>query len=220
MQVSQDEFLTEISHYISPLISPTRMLKVGIDGVDGAGKTSLADNLASFLQQMGHPVVRASVDGFHHPQEIRYRQGKDSPVGFYVDAYNYPALMQRLFTPMDRGEAFETCIFDYRMNRPVNACLQPFQASAFLLFDGIFLHRPELCSLWDFSMFLDVPFEISVPRGNARFAGAEIDPAHLSNRRYVEGQKLYLAQCQPQSKASLWIDYRQLTHPRIVSSNR
>lgn len=42
--------------------------RVGIDGVDGAGKTCLADELAGVLQAQGAPVIRASVDGFHRPR--------------------------------------------------------------------------------------------------------------------------------------------------------
>jgi uridine kinase len=33
-------------------------------------------------------------------------------------------------------------------------------ADAILLFDGIFLHRPELRPYWDFSIFLAVNFNI------------------------------------------------------------
>ncbi|WP_330276758.1 hypothetical protein OG205_14535 [Lentzea sp. NBC_00516] len=36
--------------------------------------------------------------------------------------------------------------------------------SALLLVDGIFLHRDELVRHWDFSVFLDVGFAVSVAR--------------------------------------------------------
>ena len=58
------------------------MLRVGIDGVDGAGKTTLADTLADALEAAGIAVIRASVDGFHHPRAVRYRLGRESPEGF------------------------------------------------------------------------------------------------------------------------------------------
>lgn len=45
--------------------------RVGVDGVDGAGKTFFADELAGLLAARGVPVIRASVDGFHHPAEVR-----------------------------------------------------------------------------------------------------------------------------------------------------
>jgi uridine kinase len=52
---------------------PTR---VAIDGVDGVGKTRLADELVEPLAATGREVIRASVDGFHRPREARYRRGR------------------------------------------------------------------------------------------------------------------------------------------------
>lgn len=84
-----------------------------------------------------------------------------------------------------------------------------------LVFDGIFLHRPELRDDWDVSVFLDVGFEVSIPRGAARGYG-DPDPAAASNRRYVEGQRLYLDRCQPERHATFVIDNEHLDAPRVV----
>jgi uridine kinase len=45
--------------------------RVAIDGVDGAGKTYFADELAEVLGASGRSVIRASVDGFDNPRSIR-----------------------------------------------------------------------------------------------------------------------------------------------------
>ena len=49
--------------------SSAGVVRVGIDGVDGAGKTHFADELAELLRASGRPTIRASVDGFHHTRE-------------------------------------------------------------------------------------------------------------------------------------------------------
>lgn len=69
---------------------PKRGLLVGVDGVDGVGKTTFADELGDALRARGREVVRSSADGFHHPRSVRYRLGRSSPEGFYRDSYNYP----------------------------------------------------------------------------------------------------------------------------------
>jgi uridine kinase len=56
-------------------------VRVGIDGVDGAGKTTFADELREALTPSGRPVIRATVDGFHNPKTVRYRRGRSSPEG-------------------------------------------------------------------------------------------------------------------------------------------
>ena len=85
-----------------------------------------------------------------------------------------------------------------------------------LVFDGIFLHRLELRHYWDVSVFLKVGFSTSIPRGAARGEGSP-DPQALSNRRYVEGQKLYLRGCTPERHATFVVNNEDLTAPYIVS---
>ena len=74
-------------------------VRVAIDGVDGVGKTVLADELAETLSCCGRQVIRASVDGFHNPRSIRHRLGQNSPEGYFRDSFNYSALTTLLLTP-------------------------------------------------------------------------------------------------------------------------
>jgi uridine kinase len=46
-----------------------------------------ADELAAALGRAGRPVLRASVDDFHRPRAERYRRGRESAVGYWLDAY-------------------------------------------------------------------------------------------------------------------------------------
>src|SRR4029450_10948436 len=81
--------------------------------------------------------------------------------------------------------------------------------------DGIFLLRPELRTCWDYSIFLEVGFDVSIARGAARDHGSP-DPDAPENRRYVEGQRLYLRTCEPRRHATVVIDNRDLAAPFIV----
>ena len=45
----------------------------------------LADELIEPLRARGRSVIRASIDGFHNPREIRHQQGRDCPKGYYED---------------------------------------------------------------------------------------------------------------------------------------
>ena len=89
---------------------PTR---VAIDGVDAAGKTTLADELVEPLTRTGRQVIRASVDGFHLPRAARYRRGPDSPEGYFLDSFDYPALRSALLDPLGPHGArrFRSAVF-------------------------------------------------------------------------------------------------------------
>jgi hypothetical protein len=60
------------------------------------------------------------------------------------------------------------------------------------------------------------PFEISIPRGASRGYG-DPDPSAPSNRRYVEGQRLYLERCHPERHATIVIDNSVLAEPEITA---
>lgn len=194
------------------------ILRVGIDGVDGAGKTTFADELASVLEASGRPVIRASLDGFHHPKASRYRLGRDSPEGFFRDSFNYAELKAVLLEPLGPGGSgsYRTAMFDYRADTPAPSSEQQAVPGSILVFDGIFLHRPELHVYWGFSVFLEVGFDVSISRMAQRDAGSP-DPQAAENRRYVEGQKLYLRECNPRCHATLTINNETLALPYIIT---
>lgn len=199
-------------------LDANRVLRVGVDGVDGAGKTVFADELADAVRALGRPVVRSGVDAFHHPRRVRYQQGATSPQGYFADSYDYPLLRKVLLDPLGPGgdRRYKVAAFDHRTDQPVEAAWEAAAPDAVLVFDGIFLHRPELRGCWDFSVFLEVEFDVSVARCASR-DGSEPDPSAESNRRYVEGQRLYISQCRPASYASVVVDNQDLAAPRLVS---
>src|SRR5438045_8514299 len=78
-------------------------VRVAIDGRSAAGKTTLADELAEAIAQRRRPAIRASVDDFHRPAEERYIRGRLSPDGYYLDAFDYPAVRTALLLPLGHG---------------------------------------------------------------------------------------------------------------------
>jgi uridine kinase len=188
---------------------------VAVDGVDGAGKTLFADALAAYLEKQGQVVVRTGIDSFHNPRAIRYRRGKDSPEGFFRDSFDLDALRTWLLFPARIGMPFKTAIFDHRIDRPVAVNPLVVPLPAVLIFDGIFLNRPELRDEWDLSVYLDVPFDVSFQRMAARDR-SDPNPEADSNRRYHQGQLLYIKECRPQRSADIVIDNADWDRPKIT----
>lgn len=187
---------------------------VAVDGLDGAGKTIFADALAATFAERDHAVVRASIDGFHRPSAERYRVGRDSPEGYYRDSYDYDAFRSELVTPFRAGgdTPFRTAVFDADADRPVDERLETAPSDAVLVVDGIFLHRPELVGLWNYSVYLDVSRETAAARVAER-DGTDADPDAASNRRYAEGQRLYIAEVRPRTRAVAIIDNSDVDAP-------
>lgn len=199
-------------------VSCPHPVRVAIDGVDGVGKTKLADELADNLNDCGRQVIRASVDGFHNPRSVRYRLGRDSPEGYFKDSFNYPALTTLLLAPLGPQGArrYRRAVFDYRTDSEVARPFETAAENAILLFDGVFLHRPELLSYWELGIFLDAPFEVTIARAASR-DGSSSDVSAPENRRYIEGQKLYLQTCEPMRAATIIINNENLSAPEVVA---
>jgi uridine kinase len=131
--VSRLPALERLAGAIRALPRPAR---VAVDGVDAAGKTTLADELGALIPEAG----RLSADEFLRPPEERYRRGRDSAEGYYLDSFDHD-----------------------RLRAAVAAAPR-----AVLLVDGIFLLRRELNDLWDFRIFVQVEPEEALRRGVAR----------------------------------------------------
>ena len=177
---------------------------IDVDGIDGAGKTTFADSLKPWIEGLGRQAIRASVDGFHNQAAVRYSRGKASPQGYFLDSYNYDDLMHFLIEPFRKGEeVVETARFDHRVDLP-HITREGVSPSAILIIDGIFLHRDELWTLWDYSFFLSVPFAVAYQRMALR-DGCDPNPEAASNHRYYAGQLMYFEMCRPQERATLVI---------------
>jgi len=192
-------------------------VRVAIDGVDGVGKTTLANELVDPLRHRGVPVIRASIDGFHNPRVVRYRLGRSSPEGYFRDSFNYEAVAGVLLDPLGPGGSlrYRRAVFDYRTDSEVSPPFETAPLNAVLLFDGVFLLRPELLAYWDISFFLDAPFTTTIARCAHRDGGSP-DVNAVENLRYVEGQKLYLQQCDPKRIATIVINNENLMSPDIL----
>jgi uridine kinase len=168
-----------------------RRPRVAIDGVDGAGKTWFADDVARVLTGRGMVVQRLSIDDFLAPTTVRYARGRHSPEGYWRDSHDLPRFVRAATT------------------EPKSS------AGSVLVVDGIFLLRGELQDLWDLTVFLDVPFDVAFDR-LARRDGRPADPEARENVRYTEGQRLYLAERDPAKRAHLVVDNTDFTNPTLV----
>jgi uridine kinase len=63
--------------------------RIAIDGVDGAGKSTLAEELHELT---GWPVIHA--DNYLAPEDVRYRRGRMSAEGYYRDSYDMVELRE------------------------------------------------------------------------------------------------------------------------------
>jgi len=192
-------------------------IRVAVDGIDGAGKTTFANELGEVLTTAGRPVIRASVDDFHNVRRLRYRRGRDSWEGYWLDAFNYALLDSALLQPLgpEGSGWYRAAVHDLGTDVPLVLPRTRAPIGAVLLLDGVFLHRDELDGLWDLSVFLDISFAVRATRLEDR-DGSDPHSSALGAQRYVKAQRHYLSTYEPHHRADLHIDKNDLELPALL----
>jgi uridine kinase len=196
-------------------------VRLAVTGVDGAGKTRFADALAGAIRARGRPALRVSIDDFHNPRALRYAQGRASPEGFFEASFDYAAFRGRVLAPLEPGGdgRIVPAAFDHVTDSPRDPAPIAVPENAVLVVDGIFLIRPELAGVFDLTVMLDIPFAESFARMALR-DGCPADPAAPDNRRYRQGQEIWLARCAPRDAADMVIDNSDWRAPRMIRDGR
>jgi uridine kinase len=196
-------------------------VRAAVDGVGASGKTRLADEIAEALERSGHPVIRAGVDGFHHPREVRHRLGPLSPRGYYADSFDYTAIISDLLLPLGPGGSlrYRTATYDFRIDAPVDAPELSAPSDAVLVFDGVFLLRPELARHWDFRIFVNASFDTTLKRALTRdveLFGTEEVVRERYTERYIPGERMYLDGVRPRESADVVVENDDPADPGLV----
>jgi uridine kinase len=204
---TRDELLGRLAEAVGSvtIAHPTR---VAIDGPPAAGKTTLGDELAVVLRARGREVIRVSIESFLLPRSQRYRRGEYSAEGCYQDSFDFDALHRVLLDPLGPGgdRRFQQAVYDRPRETPLSLPVTTAPADAVLLFDGVFLLRPELIDGWDLRIFVSAAFEETLDRARTRdlalFGSApEVERRH--HERYRPSQQFYFDAVRPTDHADI-----------------
>jgi len=219
-RVARDQAIAAIVDAIDSISCP-HPVRVAIDGSAAAGKTMLADELASSLRGRGRDVIRASVESFLRPRIERYRRGPESARGCYEDSFDYDRLLAELLRPLGESGSrlYRTEIYDRHTDLLLDVEQMEASADAVLLFDGVFLLRPELVDAWDFRVFISVASEEIIRRARIRDAEAYGSPNDAERRfraRYLPSQRHYRGTVRPAELADVVLDNGDPSRPGLL----
>jgi uridine kinase len=222
-QGTRDDVLASLAEAVGSLTTahPTR---VAIDGPPAAGKTTLADELAVVLRTQGRDVIRATIDDFLFPRAQRYPRGEYSAEGCYFDTHDYDALNRVLLDPLgpEGDRRFQHAVYDRTADTTLSAPVTIAPAHAVLVFDGVFLMRPELIDQWDLRIFVSTALEETVNRAviRERRTASRADVERRWRERYIPSQQFYFATVGPTDHVDIIVHNDKPQHPTWETRTR
>ncbi len=176
---------------------------VGVDGDSGSGASGVADDLAVTLREGGRKAFRASMANFHRSRSSRDESLPDSPETYYDRAFDYSVFQRVLVDPFRSAgsTSFVLAAFDEKRDTAIQPKWMSSGADAILIVDGVFLNRPELAGLWNYTIYVE-----SDPA--APVAGGTGDDGDAT-----QADAIYVRQVSPRAKAVAIIDNSDPEHP-------
>ena len=207
----EHDALAVVAELVVAAAPGTRAL-VAVDGAGGSGKTTFAAHLAERVRPR-RPVLVVHADDFLAPPQVRRARGRYSAEGFWLDAYDVPALVRDVLDPLGPGGDGR-----YRTTRDDDPAApsapQAAPPDAAVLVEGTFLLRDGLAERWHLAVHLDVPPAEATRRMAAREGRPLDDPVW---DRYAGAQQLYAAAAHPRERATVVVDTTDVTRPRVVA---
>lgn len=201
----------------------THPTRVAIDGRSVAGKTTLADELAKVIRGLGHEVLRASIDDFHHiGHKYRSQRGEWTPKSYYDEGYDYHAFCDLLLRPLGpHGDGrCRTSILDSYHDTLLPEEWHHVSRNAIILIDGVFLLRRELAVHWDYIIWLDIDWSTMLERAQRRdvaWVGSEQAVLERYKHHWIPTHQLYEHDTHPRESAHAVVDNRCIENPRILT---
>lgn len=215
------ELITNLTALVGGYQS-THTVRVAVNGPDAAGKSTLADELATTLRQAGRPALRISFDDFPRPRQERYRRGALSAEGYFRDSFDYDALRRLVLDPLGpTGDGrYQRVLMDFETETPYQGPAETAPPNAVLLVDGVFLLTDELRPSWELSVFVDIAPAETLRRALVRDVKLFGTPPDVVRERYMHrylpGQQLYRIAAKPTQTADVVIENDDPDSPVIT----
>lgn len=187
---------------IKKLYDPAHTLVVGIDGLGGAGKSTLSEKLCQLLRR-DHAVALFHIDDFIHPRAVRYNDGYAAWECYYTLQWRYDYLLDAVVNPIKCGDFIGKVELYDKDNDTYFFNDVSVPVGSIVIIEGIFLQRPELDGAFDYVVFIDVPEKTRLDRVLERdgYIGTKAEIREKYDNRYFPAERYYAEMCVPSEKA-------------------
>lgn len=191
-----DDILAFIKAKYEKYRSINQSFVVGINGIDCSGKTTFAKSLSKYFTHQKIANDRLDIDNFNNP---------------VIENETYKAFISGSWDEEDLNKYYEMIINYSDVIRAISASKNKYPL---VIFDGIFIYKPQLMDLFDLKIYLDIDISL----GRKRFAkrrGLKQDkrPFEIYDEIWMLSHIKYESAVHPKRISDLVIDYNDKSRP-------
>lgn len=179
---------------------------IGIDGLGGAGKSTIAEELCRGLSEGGSSTVLLHIDDFINKREVRYDPAYPEWQCYYELQWQY-GYFRSVIEGLLSGKPVDAELYDKEND---SYFTQSFSAAGrcVIIVEGVFLQREELRGLFDLTVYIDVPEAVRLERVLRRdtYIGGEDSIRAKYENRYFPAERKYVSEYRPKQSADLVIE--------------
>ncbi|UKS63572.1 uridine kinase [Rossellomorea marisflavi] len=177
---------------------------IGIDGLGGSGKTSLAQRIHGNLLTGPRQTVLIHLDDHIVPSCYRYDTGRPQWQEYYKLQWDVGGPRHIFFDLLTSPHLlFHVPFYDKHSDSIVQKQLD-IEEDAVVLVEGVFLQRPERIEYFDAVIFVDCPFHTRKHRVTSRdgYLGDEAAILKAYENRYWPAEDYYMTSIRPREQAT------------------
>lgn len=181
---------------------------IGIDGLSGAGKTTITETITRELITYGYKVIAIHIDDLIEERANRYNTGHPEWYEYYSLQWDVQGIKEKLFEAVHQKlNHLHLKFYDKENDRCYMKSIDIEQCNV-LLIEGIFLQRKEWKDFFDYMIYLDCPKEVRSERVLQRdaYIGDMNERLNKYERRYWIGEDYYSKEVNPIQNADIVIN--------------
>lgn len=181
---------------------------IGIDGLSGAGKTTITETITKELTYEGQKVLVIHIDDLIEEREKRYNTGHPEWYEYYCLQWDVQGIKEKLFEAIrEKLNHLHLKFYDKENDRCYMENIN-IEQSNIILIEGVFLQRKEWRNFFDYMIYLDCPKIVRSERVLQRdaYIGDMNERLKKYEQRYWAGEDYYFKVVNPIQGADIVIN--------------
>lgn len=182
---------------------------IGIDGLGGAGKSTLSEKLCQKFEDNHYSTILLHLDDFIHIRTVRYNWAYPEWECYYDLQWRFSYILEIIEKIKDSKEKYiDVDIYD-KVNDSYYQQRYEKGENLIVIVEGIFLQRKEFRDVFDYMIYIDMQEKLRLDRVLKRdiYIGSEQEIIDKYRKRYFPAEHKYVAEYQPQKSADLCVTF-------------